>query len=166
MSKLNVDLFEKSINGLNKNLSVAGGIFQANIRILGTEATQETKENAVNKIAENIEKLFDGFRENYQDYNQFYEELKENVKNNTMDDEIDYKVFLEHANEVFPKYIDELGQSIDSMTNIPVRTEKFDKTMREFGSIIENIRFDFKRTLSVVDYYNIQKEMENQNKEE
>ena len=82
-----------------------------------------------------------------------------------MDDEIDYKVFLEHANEVFPKYIDELGQSIDSMTNIPVRTEKFDKTMREFGSIIENIRFDFKRTLSVVDYYNIQKEMENQNKE-
>lgn len=161
MSKLNVDLFEKSINGLNKNLSVAGGIFQANIRILGTEATEETKMNAVNKIANSIEKLLDGFRENYNDYNQFYEELKENVKNNTMDDEIDYKVFLEHANQVFPKYIDELGQSIDSMTDLPIRTERFDEVMREFGSIIENIRFDFKRTLSVVDFYNIQKEMEN-----
>lgn len=161
MSKLNVDLFEKAINGLNKNLSLAGGIYQANIRILGTDATEKTKENAVDKIAENIEKLLDNFRESYENYNQFYEELKLNVKNNTMEDEIDYKVFLEHANKVFPKYIDELGQSIDSMTNIPIKTEKFDKTMRELGSIIENIRFDFKRTLSIVDFYNIHKELEN-----
>lgn len=160
MTQLNVDLFEKAINGLNKNLAAAAGIYQANIRILSTEATDATKKNSVDKIADSIEKLLDDFRQNYDDYNQFYEELKENVKNNTMDDEVDYKVFLEHANQVFPRYIDELGQSIDSMTNIPVRTEKFDKVMREFGSIIENIRFDFKRTLSVVDYYNIQKEME------
>ncbi|MCQ2976862.1 MAG: hypothetical protein MJ232_02500 [archaeon] len=158
MSKLNVDLFEKSINGLNKNLSVLGGIFRVNITILATDATEETKKNAVNKIADSVEKLLDAFRENYADYNQFYEELKENVKNNTMDDEVDYKVFLEHADQVFPRYIDELGQSIDSMTNIEVRTEKFDNTMRELGSIIENIRFDFKRTLSVVDFYNIQKD--------
>lgn len=153
--KLDVDLFEKSINGLNQNLATVGKIFHDNIHILGSEANNEIKEKSVDIMAENINKTLDNFRENYSNYNEFYIKLKENVKNNTLEEENEYKVFLEHATQIFPKYIDELGQSIDSMCDIPVKTEKFNTTMKELGSIIENIRFDFKRTLSVADFYDI-----------
>ena len=101
----------------------------------------------------------DSFRESYSYYNDFYEKLKENVKNETIEIPEEYEVFFKHANETFPKYIDELGQSIDSLCDIPVKTEKFDNTMRELGAIIENFRFDFKRTLAVADIYRVQKEM-------
>lgn len=156
MSKeLKIDLFENSINGLNHNLGAVGKIFHDNIGLLGADTTKEIKENGVNKMAINIDSYLDSFRKNYSDYNEFYTTMKENVKNNTMENEEEYKIFLEHAAQIFPKYIDELGQSIDSMSDIPVKTEKFNKVMKELGSIIENIRFDFKRTLSVADFYDI-----------
>ena len=37
--------------------------------------------------------------------------------------------------------------------------------MRELGSIIENFRFDFKRTLAVSDVYEVQKQMKAENKD-
>ena len=157
--RLDVDSFEKAINGLNKNLNDVGLLFRANLPLLSSEATQETKENCVDKMSARIEDLLDSFRESYSYYNDFYEKLKENVKNETMECPEEYEVFFNHANETFPKYIDELGQSIDSLCDIPVKTEKFDATMRELGAIIENFRFDFKRTLAVADIYNVQKEM-------
>ena len=48
--------------------------------------------------------------------------------------------------------------------NTLVKTEKFDSTMRELGAIIENFRFDFKRTLAVSDVYEVQKQMKEENK--
>lgn len=157
--KLDIDSFEKAINGLNKNLSDVGLLFRANMPLLATDATQETKENCIDKMSDRIMELLDSFRESYSYYNEFYEKLKDNVKNDTMENVEEYEVFFKHANETFPKYIDELGQSIDSLCDIPVKTEKFNKTMRELGSIIENFRFDFKRTLAVADIYKVQQEM-------
>ena len=157
--KLDIDSFEKAINDLNKNLSDVCLLFRANMPLLSTDATQETKENCVDKMSDRIAELLDSFRESYSYYNNFYEKLKENVKNETIENPEEYEVFFNHATETFPKYIDELGQSIDSLCNIPVKTEKFNSTMRELGSIIENFRFDFKRTLAVADVYTIQKEM-------
>ena len=161
--KLDVDSFEKAINGLNKNLSDVGLLFRANMPLLATDATQETKENCVDKMSDRIADLLDSFRESYSYYNDFYEKLKENVKNETIEIPEEYEVFFNHANETFPKYIDELGQSIDSLCDIPVKTEKFNSTMRELGAIIENFRFDFKRTLAVADIYKIQKERRKKN---
>ena len=158
--KLDIESFEKAINGLNKNLSDVSLIFRANMPLLASEATLEAKENCVNKMSDRIVEQLDAFRESYTYYNNFYEKLKENVKNETIENPEEYDVFLDHASQTFPKYIDELGQSIDSLCDIPVKTEKFDKTMRELGSIIENFRFDFKRTLTVADVYKIQKESE------
>ena len=89
---------------------------------------------------------------------------KENIRNDNIENPEEYDVFFNHANETFPKYIDELGQSIDSLCDIPVKTEKFDSTMRELGAIIENFRFDFKRTLAVSDVYEVQKQMKEENK--
>ena len=160
--KLDIDSFEKAINGLNKNLYDVGALFQANMPLLASEASQAAKENCVNKMADRVDERLDSFRENYGYYNDFYEKLKENVKNDTIENPEEYDVFLEHASNTFPKYIEELGQTIDSLSGIPVRTEKFDSTMRELGSIIENFRFDFKRTLTVADVYKVQKEMKNQ----
>ena len=157
--KLDIDSFEKAINDLNKNLSDVGLLFRANMPLLATDATQETKENCVDKMSDRIAELLDSFRESYSYYNNFYEKLKENVKNETIENPEEYEVFFNHATETFPKYIAELGQSIDSLCNIPVKTEKFNSTMRELGSISENFRFDFKRTLAVADVYKIQKEM-------
>lgn len=157
--RLDVDSFEKAINGLNQNLNNVGLLFRANMPLLATDATQETKENCVDKMSDRVAELLDSFRESYSYYNDFYEKLKENVKNETIEIPEEYDVFFNHANETFPKYIDELGQSIDSLCDIPVKTEKFDSTMRELGAIIENFRFDFKRTLAVADIYKIQKEM-------
>ena len=94
----------------------------------------------------------------------FYEKIKENIRNDTIENQEEYDVFFNHANETFPKYIDELGQTIDSLCDIPVKTEKFNSTMRELGSIIENFRFDFKRTLAVSDVYEVQKQMKEENK--
>jgi len=162
--KLDIDSFEKAINGLNKDLGEVGLIFRANMQLIASEATQETKENCVNKMSNRIAEKLDSFREDYTNYNKFYTQLKDNVKNNTIENKEEYEVFFQHADKTFPKYIDELGQSIDSMSDIPVQTEKFKATMKELGSIIENIRFDFKRTLSVVDFYNIQKETEHNEK--
>ena len=155
--KLDIDSFEKAINGLNKNLADVGLLFRANMPLLATDATQETKENCVDKMSLRIDDLLDSFRESYSYYNTFYEKLKDNVKNETIENPEEYDVFFDHATETFPKYIDELGQSIDSLCDIPVKTEKFNSTMRELGSIIENFRFDFKRTLAVADVYKIQK---------
>lgn len=157
--RLDVDSFEKAINGLNQNLNNVGLLFRANMPLLATDATQETKENCVDKMSDRVAELLDSFRESYGYYNDFYEKLKENVKNETIEFPEEYDVFFNHATETFPKYIDELGQSIDSLCDIPVKTEKFNSTMRELGSIIENFRFDFKRTLAVADVYKIQKEM-------
>lgn len=157
--RLDIDSFEKAINGLNKNLADVGLLFRANMPLLATDATQETKENCIDKMSDRIAELLDSFRESYGYYNDFYEKLKENVKNETVEVAEEYEVFFNHANETFPKYIDELGQSIDSLCDIPVKTEKFENTMRELGSIIENFRFDFKRTLAVADIYKVQKEM-------
>lgn len=157
--KLDINSFEKAINGLNQNLGQVGLLFRANMPLLGSEATKETKENCVDKMSDRVGELLDSFRESYEYYNNFYESLKENVKNETYENIEEYEVFFKHANETFPKYIDELGQSIDSLTGIPYRTEKFDQTMKELGAIIENFRFDFKRTLTVADVYNMQKEM-------
>ena len=126
--RLDVDSFEKAINGLNQNLNNVGLLFRANMPLLATDATQETKENCVDKMSDRVAELLDSFRESYSYYNDFYEKLKENV-------------------------------SIDSLCDIPVKTEKFNSTMRELGAIIENFRFDFKRTLAVADIYKIQKEM-------
>ncbi|SFL40031.1 hypothetical protein SAMN02910297_00786 [Methanobrevibacter olleyae] len=156
--KLDIDSFEKAINGLNKNLNDVGLLFRANMPLLATDATQETKENCVDKMSDRISDLLDSFRESYSYYNGFYEKLKENVRNETIESPEEYEVFFSHANETFPKYIDELGQSIDSLCDIDVKTEKFNITMRELGSIIENFRFDFKRTLAIADLYQIQKE--------
>ncbi|WP_297981671.1 hypothetical protein [uncultured Methanobrevibacter sp.] len=156
--KLDIDSFEKAINGLNKDLNEVAIIFRANAPLLASEASQAAKENCVDKMSDRIADKLDDFRESYSYYNNFYEKLKENVKNETIENPEEYEVFLSHASETFPKYIDELGQSIDSLCGIPVKTEKFEKTMRELGSIIENFRFDFKRTLTVADVYKIQKE--------
>ena len=40
--KLDVDSFEKAINGLNQNLNNVGLLFRANMPLLATDATQET----------------------------------------------------------------------------------------------------------------------------
>ena len=157
--KLDIDSFEKAINGLNKNLYDVGLLFRANLPLLESEASQAAKENCVDKMSDRIIGYLDSFRESYAYYNDFYEKLKENVKNETIENPEEYDLFLEHASKTFPKYIDELGQSIDSLCDIPVKTEKFNSTMRELGAIIENFRFDFKRTLAVADIYKIQKEM-------
>ena len=162
--RLDIDSFEKAINGLNKNLSDVGLLFRANMPLLATDATQETKENCVDKMSDRIAELLDSFRESYSYYNDFYEKMKENIRNDNIENPEEYDVFFNHANETFPKYIDELGQSIDSLCDIPVKTEKFDATMRELGSIIENFRFDFKRTLAVSDVYEVQKQMKEENK--
>ena len=179
--RLDIDSFEKAINGLNKNLSDVGLLFRANMPLLATDATQETKENCVDKMSEknafsqsmaltlacNLDsaELLDSFRESYSYYNDFYEKIKENIRNDNIENPEEYDVFFNHANETFPKYIDELGQSIDSLCDIPVKTEKFESTMRELGSIIENFRFDFKRTLAVSDVYEVQKQMKAENKD-
>ena len=133
--------------------------------LLATDATQETKENCVDKMSDRIAELLDSFRESYSYYNDFYEKIKENIRNDNIENPEEYDVFFNHANETFPKYIDELGQSIDSLCDIPVKTEKFESTMRELGSIIENFRFDFKRTLAVSDVYEVQKQMKAENKD-
>ena len=156
--RLDIDSFEKAINGLNKNLSDVGLLFRANMPLLATDATQETKENCVDKMSDRIAELLDSFRD-------FYEKIKENIRNDNIENPEEYDVFFNHANETFPKYIDELGQSIDSLCDIPVKTEKFEATMRELGSIIENFRFDFKRTLAVSDVYEVQKQMKAENKD-
>lgn len=160
--KLDIDSFEKAINGLNKNLNEVGLIFRANMPLLASEANQAAKENCVDKMSLRVENLLDSFRESYSYYNDFYEKLKDNVKNETIENPEEYDVFLAHAKQTFPKYIDELGQSIDSLCDIPVKTEKFNSTMRELGSIIENFRFDFKRTIAIADIYEIQKETKNE----
>ena len=161
--RLDVDSFEKAINGLNKNLSDVGLLFRANMPLLATDATQETKENCVDKMSDRIADLLDSFRESYSYYNDFYEKLKENVKNETIEIPEEYDVFFNHANETFPKYIDELGQSIDSLCDIPVKTEKFNSTMRELGAIIESCRVDFKRTLTVAESKQIEKDIKKEN---
>ena len=145
--KLDIDSFEKAITGLNKNLSDVGLLFRANMPLLATDATQETKENCVDKMSDRIAELLDSFRENYSYYNDFYEKMKENIRNDNIENPEEYDVFFNHANETFPKYIDELGQSIDSLCEI-----------------IENFRFDFKRTLAVSDVYEVQKQMKEENK--
>ena len=145
--RLDIDSFEKAINGLNKNLSDVGLLFRANMPLLATDATQETKENCVDKMSDRIAELLDSFRESYSYYNDFYEKMKENIRNDNIENPEEYDVFFNHANETFPKYIDELGQSIDSL-----------------GAIIENFRFDFKRTLAVSDVYEVQKQMKEENK--
>ena len=45
--KLDIDSFEKAINDLNKNLSDVCLLFRANMPLLSTDATQETKENLI-----------------------------------------------------------------------------------------------------------------------
>ena len=40
--ELDVDSFEKAINGLNENLGQVGLLFQANMPLIGSGATQET----------------------------------------------------------------------------------------------------------------------------
>ncbi len=162
--RLDIDSFEKAINGLNKNLADVGLLFRANMPLLTTDATQETKENCVDKMSDRIVELLDSFRESYGYYNAFYEKIKENIRNNNIENPEEYDVFFNHANETFPKYIDELGQSINSLYDIPVKNEKFESTMRKLGSIIENFRFDFKRTLAVSDVYEVQKQMKEENK--
>ena len=162
--KLDIDSFEKAINGLNRNLYDVGMLFRANMELLASEASQAAKENCVNKMSDRVEERLDSFRANYGHYNDFYEKLQDNIRNENIQNPEEYDLFFQHANQTFPKYIDELGQSIDSLCDIPVKTEKFDSTMRELGSIIENFRFDFKRTLAISDIYQVQKEMKEQDK--
>ena len=71
--RLDIDSFEKAITGLNKNLSDVGLLFRANMPLLATDATQETKENCVDKMSDRIAVLLDSFRERYSYYNDFYE---------------------------------------------------------------------------------------------
>ena len=162
--KLDIDSFEKAINGLNRNLYDVGMLFRANMELLASEASQASKENCVNKMSDRVEERLDSFRANYGHYNDLYEKLQDNIRNENIENPEEYDLFFQHANQTFPKYIDELGQSIDSLCDIPVKTEKFDSTMRELGSIIENFRFDFKRTLAISDIYQVQKEMKEQDK--
>ena len=41
--ELDVDSFEKAINGLNENLGQVGLLFKANMPLIGSEATQERR---------------------------------------------------------------------------------------------------------------------------
>ena len=108
--RLDIDSFEKAITGLNKNLSDVGLLFRANMPLLATDATQETKENCVDKMSDRIAELLDSFRESYSYYNDFYEKMKENIRNDNIENPEEYDVFFNHANETFPKYIDEHSQ--------------------------------------------------------
>ena len=141
--KLDIDSFEKAINGLNRNLYDVGMLFRANMELLASEASQASKENCVNKMSDRVEERLDSFRANYGHYNDFYEKLQDNIRNENIENPEEYDLFL---------------------CDIPVKTEKFDSTMRELGSIIENFRFDFKRTLAISDIYQVQKEMKEQDK--
>ena len=80
-----------------------------------------------------------------------------------MEKEEEYQVFFQHAKQTFPKYIEELGQSMDSMTGIPVKTKKFNDTMAELDAIIGNICHDFQRTIGIIDIYNLQKQQKGKN---
>ena len=113
--ELDVDSFEKAINGLNENLGQVGLLFKANMPLIGSEATQETKENCIDKMSLRIEALLDNFRECYEYYHDFYEKIEYNVVNETMEKEEEYQVFFQHAKQTFPKYIEELGQSRQAM---------------------------------------------------
>ena len=57
--RLDIDSFEKAITGLNKNLSDVGLLFRANMPLLATDATQETKENCVDKMSDRIAELLE-----------------------------------------------------------------------------------------------------------
>ena len=85
--ELDVDSFEKAINGLNENLGQVGLLFKANMPLIGSEATQETKENCIDKMSLRIEALLDNFRECYEYYHDFYEKIEYNVVNETMEKE-------------------------------------------------------------------------------
>ncbi len=161
--ELDVDSFEKAINGLNENLGQVGLLFKANMPLIGSEATQETKENCIDKMSLRIEALLDNFRESYEYYHDFYEKIEYNVVNETMEKEEEYQVFFQHAKQTFPKYIEELGQSMDSMTGIPIKTKKFNDTMAELDAIIGNICHDFQRTIGIIDIYNLQKQQKGKN---
>ncbi len=161
--ELDVDSFEKAINGLNQNLNQVGLLFRANMPLIGSEATIETKENCLNRMSERIDELLDDFRQSYDHYNTFYNNLENDVINETMNNEDEYRVFFEHAKQTFPKYIKELGDSMDSMTGIPIKTEKFNDTMAELDAIIGNICHDFQKTLGLIDIYNLQKTQKGKN---
>ena len=91
--RLDIDSFEKAITGLNKNLSDVGLLFRANMPLLATDATQETKENCVDKMSDRIAELLDSFRESYSYYNDFYEKIKENIRNDNIENPEDIRNF-------------------------------------------------------------------------
>ncbi|MDL2246602.1 hypothetical protein LJB96_03190 [Methanobrevibacter sp. OttesenSCG-928-K11] len=152
MNKFNIELFRKTIIGLNSNLEIVGEEFHKNIHLIASDANIEIKEKAIDNMADEIAKTLPRFKENYNDLAELYIEVDTNIQEKTEDKE-EYISFISHVKEVFPNYIKELNQSVESMSSLEIKTAKFNETMGELSKILLSIAITFEKFLAISDKY-------------
>lgn len=137
---LDFDLYANAITRLNVGFSKTGKLIQNNARFLAHGMHKEDVEYAISRIIPD-------FEESYEDINKFYKELFKCLNDENTDIE-EFKPFLEHAVESFPKYLEDLNQTVANVSELKINTDELLVNIGKIIKVFEYILILSQKTLN------------------